>query len=257
MFFCTPATPRFASKDTSGEEQQDQLVQSTGNNRECNQSSTQSRNTLVVKVHVFCEPREFAHKCLSTSCLRQNLLKITPIPTIERKGFHPEEDTRVNSSHYSNWGGKITYLTSNSYILSLANERRNGSSRDTTAKGCNCLNMGWKRSTAATKIMDTKCQPRQDKHCKITAEEFPNRSLLALEQKSQTLEMSKIISLILGDCIAHHIVHPSLICSTERSVIIFAASENNFPPSGTCHGSKFNHQQRPCCPWIGINKRHQ
>lgn len=138
------------------------------------ESSTQSRNTLVMKVHVFCEPWEFVHKCLSTSCLRQNLLKITLIPTTERKGFHPEEDTRVNSSHYSNWGGKITYLTSNSSILSLANERRNGSSRDTTAKGCHCLNMGWKRSTAATKIMDTKCQPRQDKYCEITAEEFPN-----------------------------------------------------------------------------------
>lgn len=52
-----------------------------------------------------------------------------------------------------------------------------------------------------------------------------------LWQKAQALEMIEIINLILCDCLARYIVYPSTTCSTERSVIIFAASENTAPSS--------------------------
>lgn len=76
-----------------------------------------------------------------------------------------------------------------------------------------------------------------------------------LELQAQALNRIEIINLIVEEHFARYPVHPSVICSAERSCIIFAASENTIASSWHSLGSKFN-QEHPVCPCKGINKGH-
>lgn len=170
-------------------------------------------------------PQDLSPHGAGVSCLCKTLPKLTLTPKTERlllQGKTLELAALITPIEGKN--NLISQLILASSLAEMA------AAEMALHKDGSNSNNGMRKFPAAQKITRTKCQPRQNnqecKSCRGAAQIWVP---WPLELQAQALNRIEIINLMVEEHFAHYPAHPSMICSTERSAIIFAASENTIP----------------------------